>query len=277
MFADEEDNSNQEFVFAEECHVPEPPRSVCAEEGPASLGDFEPESQTLRDFTEICAEIRSASEPVIDSVPDENIREVKERKSLCVEIAAIADPGSSSIDFEKEEAFRDMPTNMSLCVEQGEIPSSPMTQAKETVWCKRFEKREDRAAHERIVPEAQYVVNCSDDNVVLMENRSVHWQRNAPTHWKTDAKRASCDSEKERTVKKSGRNAFGTSSGKRTETKTPIKKYVLKEHEDSIVIEDTTREDTKKSNCEKRKGCERAVSESGRCKSNEGKSSTWRK
>ncbi|XP_076177095.1 uncharacterized protein LOC143151636 isoform X2 [Ptiloglossa arizonensis] len=271
VFADEEDNSNQEFVFAEECHVPEPPRSVCAEEGPASLGDFEPESQTLRDFTEICAEIRSASEPVIDSVPDENIREVKERKSLCVEIAAIADPGSSSIDFEKEEAFRDMPTNMSLCVEQGEIPSSPMTQAKETVWCKRFEKREDRAAHERIVPEAQYVVNCSDDNVVLMENRSVHWQRNAPTHWKTDAKRASCDSEKERTVKKSGRNAFGTSSGKRTETKTPIKKYVLKEHEDSIVIEDTTREDTKKSNCEKRKGCERAVSESGRCKSNEGK------
>ncbi|XP_076619555.1 uncharacterized protein LOC143340968 isoform X3 [Colletes latitarsis] len=246
--ADEEDvNSGQEFDSAEECHVPEPPRSVCAEEGPASLGDFEPESQTLRDLTEICAEMRSASEPAIDSVPDENICEVKQKKLLCVEIAPLANPGSCSIDFEKEEAFRDMPTSLSLCVEQGEIPSSPMTQAKETTWGKRLDKRGEKS-HEIALPEAQYVVNCSDDSVVLMENKPAHGRRNAPAHCKSENKKAS-EPEKEKPSKKSGKNGAGGNSGKR-ESKAPMKRYVLKEHEDSIVIEDTREES--KNNCKKK-------------------------
>ncbi|XP_043259417.1 uncharacterized protein LOC122401394 [Colletes gigas] len=245
--ADEEDvNSGQEFDSAEECHVPEPPRSVCAEEGPASLGDFEPDSQTLRDLTEICAEMRSASEPAIDSVPDENICEVKQKKLLCVEIAPLANPGSCSIDFEREEAFRDMPTSLSLCVEQGEIPSSPMTQAKETTWGKRLDKRGEKS-HEKALPEAQYVVNCSDDSVVLMENKSVHGRRNAPAHCKSESKKAT-EPEKEKS-KKSGKNGAGGNCGKR-ESKAPMKRYVLKEHEDSIVIEDTREES--KNNCKKK-------------------------
>ncbi|XP_054000177.1 uncharacterized protein LOC128887830 isoform X1 [Hylaeus anthracinus] len=258
--ADEEDaNSSLEFDSAEECHVPEPPRSVCAEEGPASLGDFEPESQTLRDLTEICAEMRSASEPAIDSVPDEDICEVKEKKLLCVEIAPLANPGSCSIDFEKEEAFRDMPTSLSLCVEQGEIPSSPMTQAKETTWVKRFDRKEEKSTHERTVPEAQYVVNCSDDSVVLVENKSAQGRRNAPAHCKKAP-------ELER-PKKLGRNAPAASSGKR-EFKAPMKKYILKEHEDSIVVEDT-REEFKNS-C-KRKVCEKTILEESKSKSSESK------
>ncbi|XP_017761072.1 PREDICTED: uncharacterized protein LOC108551422 [Eufriesea mexicana] len=249
--ADEEDiNSSQEFDSAEESHVPEPPRSVCAEEGPASLGDLEPESQTLRDLTKICAEMRSASEPAIDSVPDENICEVKERKALCVEIAPIMNPGNSTIDFEKEEAFRDVPTSLSLCVEQGEIPSSPMTQAKEAVWCKKYDKREDRGVHERNVPEAQYVVNCDEESVGLMENKGVvHGRKSTSMHYKTESKKT-CEPEK--VTKKSGKNGSTATPSKRVETKTFAKKYVLKEHEDSIVIEDATCEDTK-SNCSKKK------------------------
>ncbi|CAD1475747.1 unnamed protein product [Heterotrigona itama] len=255
--ADEEDiNSSQEFDFAEENYMPEPPRSVCAEEGPASLGELEPESQTLRDLTEICAEMRSASEPAIDSVPDENICEVKERKSLCVEIASIANPGNSTIDFEKEEAFRDVPTSLSLCVEQGEIPSSPMTQAKEAAWCKKFDKREDKVTQERNVSEeAEYVVNCDEDSIVLMENKAAHGRKSTSVHCRTDNKKA-C--ELERAAKKSGKNGSSACSSKRTESKTPAKKYILKEHEDSVVIEDTTCDDSKY-DCGKKKGCERNV------------------
>ncbi|PBC34678.1 Breast carcinoma-amplified sequence [Apis cerana cerana] len=248
--ADEEDiNSSQEFDSSEESHMPEPPRSVCAEEGPASLGDFEPESQTLRNLTKICAEMRSASEPAIDSVPDENICEVKERKTLCVEIASITNPGNSTIDFERVEAFRDVPTGLNLCVEQGEIPSSPMTQAKETAWYKKLNKRED--AHERSVSEAQYVVSCDEDSVVLMENKAAQGRKTASTHCRAESKRAS---EHEKVAKKSGRN--GTSSGKRADVKTPTKRYVLKEHEDSIVIEDTC-SDSRSSSCGKKRGCEK--------------------
>ncbi|XP_076394112.1 uncharacterized protein LOC100877372 isoform X2 [Megachile rotundata] len=246
--ADEEDvNSSQEFDSVEESYMPEPRRSVCAEEGPASLGDLEPESQTLRDLTEICAEMRAANEPAIDSVPDENIREVKERKALCVEIAAINEPGSTCIDFGKEEAFHDVPTSLSLCVEQGEIPSSPMTQAKQAVWCKRFDKRAGKGAHERSISEAQYVMNCDDESVVLMENKLAHGKKNVLMHCKAESKKTY---ESEKPAKKSGGN------GCRTETKTVMKKYVLKEHEDSIVIEDTVREESKY-NCSKRKGCDK--------------------
>lgn len=258
--ADEEDiNSSQEFDSSEESHMPEPPRSVCAEEGPASLGDFEPESQTLRNLTKICAEMRSASEPAIDSVPDENICEVKERKTLCVEIASITNPGNSTIDFERVEAFRDVPTGLNLCVEQGEIPSSPMTQAaKETAWYKRLNKRED--AHERNVSEAQYVVSCDEDSVVLMENKAAQGRKTASaSHCRAESKRVS---EHEKVARKSGRNGTG-SSGKRADVKTPTKRYVLKEHEDSIVIEDTCSE-SRSSSCGKKRGCEKMEDAKGK-------------
>ncbi|XP_006622212.1 uncharacterized protein LOC102673827 isoform X1 [Apis dorsata] len=258
--ADEEDiNSSQEFDSSEESHMPEPPRSVCAEEGPASLGDFEPESQTLRNLTKICAEMRSASEPAIDSVPDENICEVKERKTLCVEIASITNPGNSTIDFEKVEAFRDVPTGLNLCVEQGEIPSSPMTQAKETAWYKKLNKREDRDAHERNVSEAQYVVSCDEDSVVLMENKAAQGRKTASTHSRAESKRVG---EHEKVAKKSGRNGT-SSSGKRADVKTPTKRYVLKEHEDSIVIEDTC-SDSRSSSCGKKRGCEKIEDTKGK-------------
>lgn len=268
--ADEEDiNSSQEFDFAEESHVPEPPRSVCAEEGPASLGDFEPESQTLRDLTEICAEMRSTGEPAIDSVPDENICEVKERKALCVEIASITNPGNSTIDFEKEEAFRDVPTSLSLCVEQGEIPSSPMTQAKEAAWCRKVDKREDRGAHERNVSEAQYVVNYDEDNVVLMENKVAHEKKNTSVHCKTESKKT-CEFEK--VAKKSEKIGSSVCSSKRTETK----KYILKEHGDSIIIEDITCDDPR-NDCIQKEGCEKSVIEDTDSKNSESKSREYLK
>ncbi|XP_071863499.1 uncharacterized protein isoform X2 [Bombus fervidus] len=268
--ADEEDiNSSQEFDFAKESHVPEPPRSVCAEEGPASLGDFEPESQTLRDLTEICAEMHSAGEPAIDSVPDENICEVKERKALCVEIASITNPGNSTIDFEKEEAFRDVPTSLSLCVEQGEIPSSPMTQAKEAAWCKKVDKREDRGTHERNVSEAQYVVNYDEGNVVLMENKAAHEKKNTSVHCKTESKKT-CEFEK--VVKKSEKIGLSVSSSKQTGTK----KYILKEHGDSIIIEDITCDDSK-NNCSQKEGCGKSVIEDTDSKISESKSGEYSK
>ncbi|XP_015440178.1 PREDICTED: uncharacterized protein LOC107194969 [Dufourea novaeangliae] len=253
--ADEEDvHSSQEFDTGTGSNlIPEPPRSVCAEEGPASLSDLEPESQTLRDLTEICAEMRSASEPAIDSVPDENIREVKERKALCVEIAAITNPGGgSSIDFEKEEAFKDVPTSLSLCAEPGEIPSSPMTQAKENAWCKRHDRREEKA-HEKSMSEAQYVVNCDDESVVLMENKLADGRRNA-AHCKSENKKA-CESERPNKRRNGG---SGASSGKKVEPKAPVKKYILKEHEDSVIIEDTACEESRGS-CGKKKGCEKST------------------
>ncbi|XP_043605163.1 titin homolog isoform X3 [Bombus pyrosoma] len=268
--ADEEDIiSSQEFDFAEESHVPEPPRSVCAEEGPASLGDFEPESQTLRDLTEICAEMRSAGEPAIDSVPDENICEVKERKALCVEIASITNPGNSTIDFEKEEAFRDVPTSLSLCVEQGEIPSSPMTQAKEAAWCRKVDKREDRGVHERNVSEAQYVVNYDEDNVVLMENKAAHEKKNTLVHCKTESKKI-CEFGK--VAKKSEKVGSSVCSNKQTETK----KYILKEHGDSIIIEDITCDDSK-NNCSQKVGCGKSVIEDTDSKNSESKSREYSK
>ncbi|XP_066589843.1 uncharacterized protein [Prorops nasuta] len=184
--ADEEDvSSSQEFDSAEEGLVPEPPRSVCAEEGPASLGDLEPESQTLRDLTEICAEMRSASEPAIDSVPDENICDIKERKALCVEMASVgttAKPSTCPIDFEREGAFQDVPTSLSLCAEQGEIPSSPMTQAKESAWSGSIATNEEAQLHERNLAKAKYVVSYDEDSVVLMENNTAWAKRTKSKH-----------------------------------------------------------------------------------------------
>lgn len=253
--ADEDEDaisSIQEYdSAAEEIHAP---RSVCAEEGPASLGAAdlpnEPESRALnRELTEICAEMRSASEPAIDSVPDENIRELQERRALCAEMAAMTTTTTTtSIDYEKEEAFRDVPTSLSLCAEPGEIPSSPMTQAKETaLWgCGKGRFAVDRRAedyrneaHERHLAKAKYVVSYDDDSVTLMENKTMRSERSIEIpHPSIDekvkkpvAKRAVVNSEK--------------ASGSGTAQKRPIEqrtmraeKYIVKEDEDSVVIED---------------------------------------
>lgn len=194
--ADEDEDSIssvQEYDSApEEIHAP---RSVCAEEGPASLGATDhlsdvPESRTLScEHTEICAEMRTASEPTaIDSVPDENIRELQERRALCAEMATMT---STSIDYEREGAFRDVPTSLSLCAEPGEIPSSPMTHAKETaLWCSKAggrstgDKRqvEDYHVHEahleKHLAKAKYVVSYDDESVTLMENKTMRGERN---------------------------------------------------------------------------------------------------
>ncbi|KAL6257219.1 hypothetical protein P5V15_012146 [Pogonomyrmex californicus] len=244
--ADEDEDaisSIQEYdSAAEEIHAP---RSVCAEEGPASLGAAdlpdEPESRALnRELTEICAEMRSASEPAIDSVPDENICELQERRALCAEMAATTTM-TTSIDYEREEAFRDVPTSLSLCAEPGEIPSSPMTQAKETaLWCSKGRSADKRLedyrneAHERHLAKAKYVVSYDDDSVTLMENKTMRSERNIEM-----------PSVDERIKKPIARRAIEKSidsekSQKRSveQRTTRAEKYIIKEDEDSVVIED---------------------------------------
>ncbi|XP_011860284.1 PREDICTED: uncharacterized protein LOC105557614 [Vollenhovia emeryi] len=234
---------------AEEIHAP---RSVCAEEGPASLGAAdlpdEPESRALsRELTEICAEMRSASEPTINSVPDENIRELQERRALCAEMAATtaAAAMTMSIDYEKEEAFRDVPTNLSLCAEPGEIPSSPMTQAKETaLWCSKGRSVVDRRvedyhseAHERYLAKAKYVVSYDDDSVTLMENRTMRSERSV------EVPRPSVDERVKRPVARKAvvdreRTLSPAQKHPIEQRPTRAEKYIVKEHEDSVVIED---------------------------------------
>ena len=245
VMADEDDvTSSQEFDDA----TPEPPRSVCAEEGPASLGDFDNEGQDLKNLTEICAEMRSASEPAIDSVPDESIRDVKEHKSLCVE-AATMNPGRNAIDYEREEAFRDVPTSLSLCAEQGEIPSSPMTQARENTWNKRTAKREDSELQERTFAKAKYVVNYDEDSVVLMENKATEkpiqqkqqqCKEGTPSGGK-DSPRVEGTLEPDRASKRPNKLASSTRANKRSICGVGEQpKYRVHEQEDSIIIEDTT-------------------------------------
>ncbi|XP_033216426.1 uncharacterized protein LOC117172516 [Belonocnema kinseyi] len=203
--ADEEDDSFSQDYDLDAETTPEPPRSVCAEEGPASLGDFESEGQALRSHTEICAEMRSANEPAIGSVPDENIEEVRGKKTLCAEAAEVA---KSSI-FEREDSFCDMPTSLSLCAQQGEVPNSPMTQARDYDWRSKCEDQERNFA------KAKYVVNYDEDSVILMENKS----------GRRKAQRKEEKHEKGEKVRK-----------KDIENIEP--KYLLKESEDSIVVED---------------------------------------
>ncbi|KAL6423017.1 hypothetical protein ACFW04_010479 [Cataglyphis niger] len=242
------------------------PRSVCAEEGPASLGAADhladvPECRTLScEHTEICAEMRTASEPTaIDSVPDENIRELQERRALCAEMATTTT--STSIDYEREGAFRDVPTSLSLCAEPGEIPSSPMTQAKETsLWYgktgDRFigdKRAEDYHVHERHFAKAKYVVSYDDDSVTLMENKTMRGERNIEMQ----------SSANERTKESLARRSIVVENNATTQ-KRPVetsrsmraKKYIVQENEDSVVIEDarcavpTTRVSTKKEESE---------------------------
>ncbi|KAL0122117.1 hypothetical protein PUN28_007114 [Cardiocondyla obscurior] len=248
--ADEDEDaisSIQEYdSAAEEIHAP---RSVCAEEGPASLSAAdlpdEPESRALnRELTEICAEMRSASEPAIDSVPDENIRELQERRALCAEMAATTTM-TTSIDYEKEEAFRDVPTSLSLCAEPGEIPSSPMTQAKKTaLWCSKgrsvVDKRTEEycnEAHERHLAKAKYVVSYDDDSVTLMENKTMRGEKSAETP------QPSVEEKIKKSVARKTAIDFETSSYATTQKHsidqrtTRSYKYVVKEDEDSVVVE----------------------------------------
>lgn len=227
--ADEEDaSSSQEFDEIEETSVPEAPRSVCASEGPASLGDFDSEGNALRNLTEICAEMRSASEPAFDNVPDDNIRDVKEHKSLCVE-AVTMNAADNAIDYEREGAFRDIPTNLSLCVEPGEIPSSPMTQARENSWIKRSgERKETNEIQEKSFANAKYVVSYDEESVTLMENQLV-------TELKTHEQASLPKESSKRSIKL---NSAITRATKRAGATTQPQ-FTLHEHEDSIVIEDT--------------------------------------
>lgn len=230
---------------AEEIHAP---RSVCAEEGPASLGAAdlpdEPESWALsRELTEICAEMRAANEPAIDSVPDENIRELQERRALCAEMAATTVTATMSIDYEREEAFRDVPTSLSLCAEPGEIPSSPMTQAKETaLWCNKGRFAIDRRAedyrseaHERHFAKAKYVVSYDDNSVTLMENKTMRGDRSIVIL------QSSIHEKIKKSIARKVVDTEKTSCTQRhsiEQRATRAEKYVVKEDEDSVVIED---------------------------------------
>lgn len=253
VMADEEDvSSSQEFDEP----TPEPPRSLCAEEGPASLGDFDTEGEELRNLTEICAEMRSASEPAIDSVPDESIKEVRENKSLCAEaVVTTSSHCERSIDYEREESFRDVPTSLSLCAEQGEIPNSPMTLARETNWNRRTVKREDSELQERTYAKAKYVVNYDEDSVVLMEKKSGAKSSNVTKHSTSDSvkdtgkeptssetlPRNKHEAEPERASKRPNKVASSTRATKRSSclVQREQPKYLVHENEDSIVIEDT--------------------------------------
>lgn len=253
--ADEDEDSVssvQEYDSApEEIHAP---RSVCAEEGPASLGAADrlldvPECRALScEHTEICAEMRTASEPTtIDNVPDENIRELQERRALCAEMATTTTT-STSIDYEREGAFRDVPTSLSLCAEPGEIPSSPMTQAKESaLWCGKVGDRsigdkraEDYHVHERHLAKAKYVVSYDDDSVTLMENKTMRGERSIEVQSSADER------VKRSLAKKSIVEDEKTSSSEATAQKRPVetsrtmrtKKYIVQEKEDSVVVED---------------------------------------
>ncbi|XP_072754963.1 uncharacterized protein [Anoplolepis gracilipes] len=248
--ADEDEDSVssvQEYDSApEEIHAP---RSVCAEEGPASLGAADhlpdvPECRALScEHTEICAEMRPASEPTtIDSVPDENIRELQERRALCAEMATTTT--STSIDYEREGAFRDVPTSLSLCAEPGEIPSSPMTQAKETaLWCGKTADRSvvDKRAedyHERHLAKAKYVVSYDDDSVTLMENKTMRGERNIEMQSNADerAKRTLA-----RIIEDERTSGFEATAQKRpveTSWMMRAKKYIVQENEDNVVVED---------------------------------------
>lgn len=247
--ADEDDvSSSQEF----ECAVEEPPRSVCAEEGPASLSELEPESQSLRNLTKICAEMRSASEPAIDRVPDDNIKDVTtESKTLCVEAARMLE---ARIDFESEESFREVPTSLSLCAEQGEIPSSPMTQARESQWGKRVAHKStsnssnsstehannNAELRERNFSKAKYVVSYDEDSVVLMENKCTEAERQQQQVAANEEQQRQQPSRKASEEKKQQSSKERRRGAKRGDNRA---RYIVKEHEDSIVVEDTTPQD----------------------------------
>ncbi|XP_044579572.1 uncharacterized protein LOC123261814 isoform X1 [Cotesia glomerata] len=238
ILADEEDASSREEFDDEEDCVPDAPKSLCAEEGPASLGDFQSEGSSLRNITEICAEMRAASEPAIDGVPDENIRDVQEQKTLCVE-AATMNAADNAIDFEREGAFRDIPTSLSLCAEQGEIPNSPMTQARESSWSSRLNKCEESQIQHNFAA-AKYIVNYDEQNVVLAENKlSYDKLESKSVKNKNDSFNIE---ESEHTPKKSSKNtATNLPVNKRTSTVNKERpKYLIREHEDSILIEDTS-------------------------------------
>ncbi|XP_057332827.1 uncharacterized protein LOC130672324 isoform X1 [Microplitis mediator] len=231
ILADEEDASSREEFDDEEDCVPDAPKSLCAEEGPASLGDFQSEGSSLRNITEICAEMRAASEPAIDSVPDDSIKDVQEHKSLCVE-AKTMNSADNAIDFEREGAFCDIPTNLSLCAEQGEIPNSPMTQARESSWSNRLIKSDESQIQQHNFAAAKYIVNYDDQNVVLAENKpEIKSIKNNNDPSNTD--------ESGHTSKRSTAANFRVNKRMSTLNK-ERPKYLIREQDDSVLIEDTS-------------------------------------
>lgn len=164
--ADEEDVVSSDSYEMDENL--EPLRSLCAEEGPASLDDFRQESQPVKNSTEICAEMRTASESAIDSLASKDIKEVVEKKALYAEAARLRSKGT--IDFDEAEAFTDVQMTLNLCAEAGKIPTSPMTQARDNPWNQKTTSVE-RKLQEAKIARAKYVVNYDEETIVFTDNR----------------------------------------------------------------------------------------------------------
>lgn len=135
-----------------------PPRSVCAEEGPASLRDLNSsESQSLKEHTEICAEMCPANEPAIDSVPNDSIKDLKENKTLCAEELVMP---KKVVDFDKTEEFYDVPNSSTLCAEEGPVPDSPIIQVEKSAWCPTF------------CEEEKFSLSCDQESAIIAEPKA---------------------------------------------------------------------------------------------------------
>ncbi|XP_044010549.1 uncharacterized protein LOC122854171 [Aphidius gifuensis] len=235
VLADEEDaNTNQEYNDIEDTHQ-QAPRSLCAEEGPASLSDIEQDGGCpLRNLTKICAEMRHTNESTtIDTISDDNIHEIKINKNLCIAMNNNSNSNSNTttttIDYEKTDSFHDISTNLSLCVEQGEIvPTSSMTQLHDNYWSKKNNKLQNNNNNSNSnITNAKYVVNYDEDSVVLMENKT------------SDNKIIKNIDTTERATKRPNKQITSTTRATKrvTSSQRELPKYHLHENDDSIIIE----------------------------------------
>ncbi|XP_046748499.1 uncharacterized protein LOC124412566 [Diprion similis] len=146
----------------------EPLRSLCAQEGPASLDDFRQESQPVKNLTEICAEMRTTSDSALDSLASQDIKEVVEQKALYAEAMKLR--SKDTVNFDEAGTFTDVQMTLNLCAEAGKIPPSPMTQAKENPWNQKMTSTRWKLQETKIA-RAKYVVNYDEDTVVFTDNR----------------------------------------------------------------------------------------------------------
>ncbi|XP_012269875.2 uncharacterized protein LOC105694094 isoform X2 [Athalia rosae] len=166
--ADEEDTVSSGSYETD--NTLEPLRSLCAEEGPASLDDFRQESQAIKNLSEICAEMRVTGNSAIDSLTNDDIKEVVERKALYAEAARLKSKGT--VNFDEAEAFTDVKMTLNLCAEAGKIPTSPMTQANENPWIQRMASTDRKLADTKIA-RAKYVINYDEETIVFTDNRAL--------------------------------------------------------------------------------------------------------
>ncbi|XP_046626843.1 uncharacterized protein LOC124308282 isoform X1 [Neodiprion virginianus] len=152
----------------------EPLRSLCAQEGPASLDDFKQESQPVKNLTEICAEMRTTSDSALDSLASQDIKEVVEQKALYAEAMKLR--SKDTVNFDEAGTFSDVQMTLNLCAEAGQIPASPMTQAKENPWNQRSTSARWKLQETQIA-RAKYVVNYDEDTVVFTDNKETVTER----------------------------------------------------------------------------------------------------